>query len=124
LLAALEFLLSHTVENYRFSADESEEQLQFSPNVQMQIYRIAQEVLNNIRRHGNAEFVEMKIYLSETNDFILNIEDDGIAFHPAQNATNGRGISNIKARAALIEAEIAWLKSENGGTNFQLKKKI
>ncbi|HYP49633.1 MAG TPA: hypothetical protein VEQ34_01735, partial [Pyrinomonadaceae bacterium] len=124
LLAALEFLLTHTVENYRFSADESEEQLQFSPNVQMQIYRIAQEILNNIRRHGNAKFVEMKIYLSETNDFILNIEDDGVAFHPAQNATNGRGISNIKARAALIEAEIAWLKSENGGTSFQLKKKI
>lgn len=124
LLAALEFLLSHTVENYKFSAQELEEKIQFSPNVQMQIYRIAQEVLNNIERHGNARFVEMKIHLSQTGDFVLNIEDDGVAFHPAQISTNGRGISNIKARAALIEADIAWLKSENGGTNFQLKKKI
>lgn len=124
LIAALEFLLSHSIENYKFSSDELEEQLQFSRNVQMQIYRIAQEILNNIRHHGNAKFVEMKIFLSETGDFVLQIEDDGAAFNPTQISSKGRGISNIKARAALIEAEIAWLAGENGGTSFQLKKKI
>ena len=124
LVAALEFLLSHTVENYKFSADELEEQLRFSPNVQMQIYRIAQEVLNNIKRHGNAKFVEMKIHISEESDFVLNIEDDGATFNPFQVSSKGRGISNIKARAALIEAEIAWREKENGGNSFKLKKKI
>ncbi|HLM02032.1 MAG TPA: two-component regulator propeller domain-containing protein, partial [Pyrinomonadaceae bacterium] len=78
LVAALEFLLSHTIENYKFSAAENpEEALNFSPHEQMQIYRIAQEVLTNIKRHSDAEFVEMNIDISPENEFILNIKDDG-----------------------------------------------
>ncbi|HEX8637701.1 MAG TPA: hypothetical protein VF692_06550, partial [Pyrinomonadaceae bacterium] len=73
LTAALEFLLSHTIENYKFSAAENlEESLNFSPNAQMQIYRIAQEILSNIKRHSDADAVEMKIEISAGNEFILS----------------------------------------------------
>jgi len=122
LIAALEFLVSHTIENYQFSAAEDlEERLNFPPNAQMQIYRIAQEVLNNIKRHSDAEKVEMKIEISESEEFLLSISDDGTVFSPSENTAKGRGISNIKSRAALIEAEVFW-QGENGGTLFQLRK--
>lgn len=125
LPAALEFLLNHTVENCKFSAaEDSEEHLDFSPNVQMQIYRIAQEVLTNIKHHSDARCVEMKIDVSETDGFVLTIEDDGTTFNPAGNTPKGRGIANIKSRAALVKAEIAWFESQRGGTIFQLKKNI
>jgi signal transduction histidine kinase/ligand-binding sensor domain-containing protein len=124
LLAALEFLLNHTFENCKFSADAEEENLNFSPNQQMQIYRIAQEVLTNIKHHSDAKCVEMKIEAAEGGEFVLSIEDDGATFAPAGNTPKGRGISNIKSRTALIKAEIAWLESESGGTIFQLKKTI
>lgn len=124
LLAALEFLLNHTLENCKFSADAEEESLNFSSNTQMQIYRIAQEVLTNIKHHSDAKCVEMKIEISENREFILTVEDDGASFMPVGNSPKGRGISNIKSRAALINAEIAWRKSEQGGTIFQLKKAI
>ena len=123
LVAALEFLVQQTIENYEFSAAENlEESLNFPPNAQMQIYRIAQEVLNNIKRHSDAGKVEMKIEISPDDRFLLSISDDGTAFAPAENATKGRGISNIKSRAALIEAEVFWLASESGSTIFQLRK--
>ena len=35
----------------------------------------------------------------------------------------GRGIANIKSRAALIEADVFWTRSESGGTIFSLAKK-
>jgi signal transduction histidine kinase len=124
LLAALEFLLNHTLENCKFSAGTEEESLHFSPNVQMQIYRIAQEVLTNIKHHSDAGCVEMKIEVSDGGEFVLSIEDDGTNFTPAGDTPKGRGISNIKSRAALIKAEIAWLESRTGGTIFQLKKTI
>ncbi|HEX9960451.1 MAG TPA: hypothetical protein VGB00_05935, partial [Pyrinomonadaceae bacterium] len=123
LVAALEFLLSHTIENYKFSAAENlEESLNFSPNAQMQIYRIAQEILSNIKRHSDADAVEMKIEISPENEFILSISDNGTPFAPAANTTRGRGISNVKSRAALIKAEVFWRTGENGSTLFELRK--
>ncbi|MEP7038995.1 MAG: two-component regulator propeller domain-containing protein, partial [Acidobacteriota bacterium] len=116
LTAALEFLLSHTFTQtdkkfeYKFTCEEGlEERLEFPPNAQMQIYRIAQEVLNNISRHSEAKFVEMKISDSVEDNFILKIENDGRDFD-AEKAKKGRGLSNIKSRANLIEAEVSWQK--------------
>jgi Signal transduction histidine kinase len=124
LAPALEFLLTHTIENHKFTAEENiEEKFDFPPNVQMQIYRIAQEVLNNIRHHSDARKVEMTIEISPENDFVLNIADDGTPFVPDETRPSGRGIGNIKSRAALIEAKVRWIKSENG-TVFQLKKTL
>lgn len=122
LTAALEFLLSNTIENYNFlCSDGLEERLNFPSNVQMQIYRIAQEVLNNIKRHAEASFVEMKI--SDGEVFKMIIENDGKPFSPNfENLPKGRGISNIKSRAELIEAEFSWENSEEGTTIFTLQK--
>src|SRR4029450_9353164 len=69
LVAALEFLLDHTVENKSFHADDAvEERIEFPLNVQLQIYRIAQEVLTNIVRHSNAGLVEMNVEVSHAGD--------------------------------------------------------
>ncbi len=125
LTASLEFLLQHTIENYKFSAPEDlEERLNFSPNVQMQIYRIAQEILTNIKHHSDAKLVEMTVDLSEENGFILNISDDGTPFNPTDTVSKGRGIANIKSRAALIEADVSWLQNKSIGTEFILSKKV
>lgn len=122
LTAALEFLLINTIENYNFvCSGDLEERLNFPANVQMQIYRIAQEVLNNIKRHSEASFVEMKILDGEY--FKLMIENDGKPFSPDfENLPKGRGISNIKSRAELIGAQISWEKSEGGKTIFTVQK--
>lgn len=125
LAAALEFLLQHTIENQRFSSPENlEENLGFSPQAQIQIYRIAQEVLTNIKRHSDAQFVALKIEISPENEFVLTVADDGTFFNPAETATKNRGVANIKSRAALINAKIAWEKGAAGGNIFQLKKEL
>jgi signal transduction histidine kinase/ligand-binding sensor domain-containing protein len=123
LAAALEFLLGNTIENYKFSASNTEEKFTFSPNAQMQIYRIAQEILTNIKRHSDAKFVEVKIDVSNENEFVLSIEDDGVSFNPNDIKQKGRGITNIKSRAALIDAEIMWQAGKNKGMQFFLRKK-
>ena len=122
LTAALEFLLINTIESHKFECSEGlEERLNLPSNVQIQIYRIAQEVLNNIKRHAEANFVEMKI--SDEEGFKMIIENDGKSFSPDfENLPKGRGISNIKSRAELIEAEISWENNEDAKTIFTLQK--
>jgi signal transduction histidine kinase len=130
--AALEFALSHAVQHapterqfaYEFMCDEVlEENTKLAPNVQMQIYRITQEVINNIGRHSGATHVKMTVTASPAGDFLLTVEDNGREFTPREgNKLDGRGLANMRARASLIDAEISWAKREDGGTTFTLKK--
>jgi signal transduction histidine kinase/ligand-binding sensor domain-containing protein len=130
--AALEFALSHTAQDapaekrfdYEFHCDDGiEERTQLSPSVQMQIYRIVQEAVNNIWRHAAASHVKMFVATNDTNDFSLTLEDNGCSFDLENRKPDGRGLANMRARAGLIDAEIAWRKGEDGGTVFTLVRK-
>jgi signal transduction histidine kinase/ligand-binding sensor domain-containing protein len=130
--AALEWALSNSLptgadrENIEYEfvcAEHLEENLSLSHAEQIQIYRIAQEVLSNISRHADATEVKMSLEKSAENTLVLKIEDNGKRFDFEKNLKReGRGLSNIKSRANLIEAEFSFEQIETGGTIFTLKK--
>ncbi len=121
LIAALEFLLKGAIEKHSFSAKESlEEELEFPVNTQLQIYRIAQEVLTNIKNHSTADRVDMTVDESD-GEFVMEIRDNGETFVPEMSTSGGRGIANIKARASMIGAETAWEPAAGSGNRFVLK---
>jgi signal transduction histidine kinase len=131
--AALEFALSHAVQDaptekrfaYEFQCDESlEERSDLAPSVQMQIYRIVQEAVSNICRHAQATQVNMHVTSSPEAAFLLRLEDNGKSFNVPNNNSEGRGLANMRARAALIDAKLSWEKREGGGTVFTLKKEV
>ncbi len=70
-------------------------------NVQLTIYRIIQEKLNNIVRHAEASSVVIELTVSENNVY-LKIEDNGKGFD-LRTIKKGQGIMNIKSRAELHE---------------------
>lgn len=123
--AALEWALQTAASEgnfeFEFQADaDFEDRLTLAPSVQIQIYRIAQEVLQNIVRHAAAS--KVLIALDNTEEFILTISDDGRGFAPVTKHSNGgRGLNNINARAALINARISWEK-QSPGTVFVLRR--
>jgi signal transduction histidine kinase len=122
LIAALEFLLSSTIEDHSFTAEPGiEDKLSFPMNVQLQIYRIVQEVLTNIRKHSDARSVEIVIG-TDDDALKLSVKDDGATFEANGNGT-GRGIANIKARAGLIGGRVAWKHRRSGGNAFTLTVK-
>ncbi len=131
-VAALEWALTERVAHlpsdgkftYEFICDdEIEQRLRLSPGVQMQIYRIVQEAVSNICRHASATHVRLAVEASEENNLVLTLEDDGRGLPPEnRKAKLGRGLTNIRARASLIEAEVEWRRREEGGTVFVLQK--
>jgi signal transduction histidine kinase len=129
--AALEFALSHAVQDapaekrfkYEFHCDDAiEERSDLAPSVQLQIYRIVQEAVNNIWRHADATEVKMFVTISKEGDFSLRLEDNGRAFESQPANSEGRGLANMRARAGLIDARISWKPREGGGTVFTLTK--
>jgi signal transduction histidine kinase len=131
LSAALQFALAHAVEHaaldckfdHEFLCDDAlDEKLSLPSNVQIQIYRIAQEALSNICRHANAKHVKITAEL-DAGVFELAIEDDGRGFDRSEMRKKpGRGVANIRARASMIDAEVEWAKRDGGGTVFRLSK--
>lgn len=89
---------------------------------QLQIYRIAQEVLSNIVRHSQPSEITLTAQNSGAEGFELKIEDNGNSFAP-ERVKKGRGLSNIDARAKLIKAKIHWKRrTSKKGMIFTLKK--
>lgn len=130
LTAALEWALGNAVAHlpaekkfaYQVTgSEEVEEGMSVDRGVRIQIYRIAQEVINNICRHGTAKQVRLSMQVAPEG-LELTIADDGQFFAPAAVSEQGRGLANIHARASLIEAHVAWTKAPGGGTLFTLKK--
>lgn len=132
LSAALQFALAHAVEHagpdsrfdYEFACDDSlDEKLKLPASTQIQIYRVAQEALSNICRHANAKHVKMSVAITAAGVFALQIEDDGRGFDGSSTKKRpGRGVTNIRARASMIDAAVEWNRREEGGTVFSLRR--
>lgn len=74
-------------------------------NIEIHVYRIIQEAMNNILKHSKAKVATIQLNLH--ND-VLNvmIEDDGIGFNTEISNNNaGMGLKNIDARAKSLNAK-------------------
>jgi len=95
-----------------------EGKLNFPPETEMQIMRITQEALSNIRKHAKARNV--RILLSAEPNCQLLIEDDGIGFKKDQLDTevmgNNIGMNIMKERAGQMGASIEIESEVDEGT--------
>ncbi len=55
--------------------------ISLSPALEQGIYRIAQEALENVMRHAEADRVNVR-FVDQDDQFILTISDNGIGFAP------------------------------------------
>lgn len=74
------------------------------PLVQIAIYRITQEALNNIVRHAKATQAAVTLHYQK-NAVYLKIRDDGVGFNPDNIPPSHLGISFMQERAASIKAK-------------------
>lgn len=82
-----------------------------SPEISTAVYRIAQEALTNIYKHGAATRVEIHLWTSRAMLY-FEIRDNGKGFKPEQNST-GFGLQGMHERAAAIGGELR-VKSQPG----------
>ncbi len=76
---------------------------QLDKDQRIMVFRIYQEVVNNILKHARAKNVE--VTLRTINNFSLTIRDDGKGFDLQQTMRDGRGagLKNMTKRAALAK---------------------
>jgi PAS domain S-box-containing protein len=94
------------------------------PDVQIALYRIAQEALSNVVKHARAAQVQFRLDVTPTyapnqpwsGTVTLDITDDGRGFNPAQIAPGRLGLTSLIERAADIGATLTVESKPGGGT--------
>ncbi len=93
-------------------------------NIEIQVLRIIQETLANIRKHSNANTVRILLRGNEQGEFHILVEDDGEGFdRPATSNHPGEhiGLGIMRERAQKIGGKIIVDSEPGEGTRIVLK---
>ncbi len=99
---------------------ERAEQSQLDSNQEIIVFRIVQELIQNILKHSQAK--NISVLLEEQEDFFkIEVKDDGIGFDFEEKLKNkgfdsGSGLANMVYRASLLKGSFKVLKSGSGGS--------
>jgi signal transduction histidine kinase len=135
LAAALESLVTAmSAQGLRCAYTQTGEARPCKPEVEVTVYRIAQEALSNALRHARARLVTVELAYG-ASALSLVVQDDGCGFDPsamlkaAQPMTSGDGRSGsthlgllgMRERAALIGASLDIKSTPNTGTRIAVQ---
>jgi two-component system sensor histidine kinase UhpB len=123
LATALEMLVNETSQANHLDAkfQPSGKERRLSREVELALYRIAQEALNNIVRHAHAKHANVQLAFNK--EIKLEVMDDGVGFSipksPTDFAPSGHfGLLGIRERADLIGAKLEVQSEAGHGTRL------
>ena len=91
----------------------------FEPAEEVNLFRIAQEALNNIVKHAGVQQAVIRLHRSELP--WMEIEDHGIGFDPQRIAAGGRmGLASMGERAN----EIGWTLQVDSAPGFGTRIRV
>jgi len=123
LIDAMEDLVEKSFLNgriaYSFEHHNMEERL--PKNLEIGLYRITQELINNIIKHSEAKNVGIEL-LRNKNYCILIVQDDGIGLK--NDSRDGVGIRNMNSRLNALKGELNLESDSKNGTTAFVKIKL
>ncbi len=115
LVPAMEDVISNMFAVNEIKADFQHFNLRgrYENQIEISVYRIFQELVNNISKHARAKSVDVQLIENDGN-LILIVEDDGIGMD--NEPTGGIGISNISSRLVTVDGKLDFSSGLNSGT--------
>lgn len=86
--------------------------------VQVNVYRIIQEVLNNMMKHANASGATVSLN-ERGGQLEIKVSDNGKGFE-SDILTNGNGMNNIYSRVDFLKGELKVNTAPGKGTEFHI----
>ena len=96
-------------------------QYPISPKVAINLYRFAQEAINNAVKHSKAKNLTLELHEDEDN-IVLSIIDDGIGISDHErNASTGVGLHSLRYRADAAGGHFSISNRKSGGCQVTLR---
>jgi signal transduction histidine kinase len=124
LSSSLGYLVDDICRNHNMKSDVEMDEIDplFSPETQINIYRIFQESLTNIVKHAKANLVSVKVKRQNGNVAFM-IRDNGRGFNPKQ-AMSGKvakknlGLTAMNERALMAQGSLQISSRKDRGTSI------
>jgi signal transduction histidine kinase len=116
-----EFLKSYTQLHVEMETNLEEDTI--PDHLKIPIFRIAQEALNNVAKHGRAEWIDLSLKFNDYKIYLI-IADDGIGMdlNPilSRKYTKSLGLTGMKERAELSGGTFNINSSPGHGTSIRV----
>jgi len=94
--------------------------IQLPSRTEETLFRIAQEALNNVRKHAGTSSAQIYVTVTPT-DVLLVIKDEGLGFSPAQGVIPSIGMQSICDRAKAEGGTADWSSELSKGTEILVR---
>jgi PAS domain S-box-containing protein len=123
LIAALEWFINQLKPYIAINLESNLGDERYPSSLELSIYRIIKELINNTVKHSQATKITIRIHLILRN-IHLHYSDNGIGFNEQwQNNYDqmGMGMSNILSRCRFINAASKFYNNAPNGMSFELQ---
>jgi signal transduction histidine kinase len=122
LVSALDNFIREWSEHYGIEAEFHTSGLtgiRLRGDAETNLYRIAQEALNNVFKHSEATRIDLILERRDSN-IMLVIEDNGKGFDPNEEMKHNKGLGliSMRERAALVDGSLEIESTTEGTTVF------
>lgn len=94
--------------------------VRYDLQLELTIYRIAQELVNNALKHSGAQNNDLNL-IAESNRVCIQVVDNGKGFDTAANPGEGKGIVSIRDRVASTNGRFDLESSPGHGTEASVE---
>jgi signal transduction histidine kinase len=127
LVTALDMLAHETSQNNHLTVEfqKTGQERRLSREVELSLYRIAQEALNNVVKHSKATHANLSVFF-DTSEIQMEVSDNGNGFvvpnSPTEFAPSGHfGLLGVHERADLIGARLEIESALGKGTRLKVR---
>jgi signal transduction histidine kinase len=122
LATALEILVDRVARSSGITIEFSQDISNVDKKKTLHIYRIIQEVLNNVLKHSEATLVSFDIR-KRRGKILITISDNGKGFNVKAQAARpgGAGLYNISERIQLMQGAMYLTSSRNTGSVYEFE---
>lgn len=121
LIKALEYETSQFLKTgiYKINFSVSGHPVFLNSDTDLVLFRIVQEVLNNIVKHAGASVIGINLHF-ENSLLVMEITDNGRGFDTSSSLT-GIGLQNIKKRVTLLHGSLSVNSTPGNGTQIKIE---
>lgn len=93
---------------------------EITPAKQVALYRLIQEILNNIKKHARATTTVVE-FLRDESDLIITVKDDGVGFDTNYVPPGHYGLIGMKERAEFLGGQLEIHSIIGQGSTFIIR---